>query len=93
MLRNSASSRRDIEAATGVTEPLLEPISPDSIKLKPSSRASSSQDGAMALDAEFAQPASLSRQTGEIMLLHGFYATSFICEQEWQFKAAHTSVN
>ncbi|KAG7671144.1 hypothetical protein Ndes2526B_g02400 [Nannochloris sp. 'desiccata'] len=63
MLRNSASSRRDIEAATGVTEPLLEPISPDSIKLKPSSRASSSQDGAMALDAEFAQPASLSRQT------------------------------
>jgi hypothetical protein len=65
MLRNSAIGRRDIEAATGVTEPLLEPNSPDSIKLKSSSLASSSREGSMALDAEFAQPASTSRQTGK----------------------------
>jgi len=72
MLRNIPGSRKDVEAATGVTEPLLEPISPDSIKMKPSSRPSSSQDGAMILDAELAQPASSSRRTGEIMLLQEF---------------------
>jgi hypothetical protein len=66
MLRTSANYRRDIESATGVTEPLLEPISPDSIKLKSSSRSSSVQDGSMSLDPDFALPAASSRQTGEI---------------------------
>lgn len=73
MLRNSAIGRRDIEAAIGVTEPLLEPNSPDSIKLKSSSRASSSQDGSMVLDADFDQPASKSRQTGEITFQQMFF--------------------
>ena len=68
MLRNSVIGRRDIEAAIGVTEPLLEQNSPDSIKLKSSSRASSSQDGSMALDAEFAPSSSSSRQTGKLLL-------------------------
>jgi hypothetical protein len=77
MLRNIVGSRRDIEAATGVTQPLLEPISPDSNTLKLSSRASSTQDGAMKFGSEFAQPASVSRQTGKIMLVHELLQVHF----------------